>query len=239
MQASFNRPNVIGRVLLGSPILVVRLLPTILVVVLVVSVPANALVVDLYDRADDSVRGLLLAYAWESIAWALVLGAVAAVVSETYERSRRASPGEALRRFLPRALGVAAATLVSTVAIFVGLILLVLPGILISIWLSLVPQAIVIDRTTWGAALGRSYDLVRRRSLGVVLLLLGMILLQGVVSYFAPTLLEPTEGFAFAWLGYVIWDLLLGPLQGVIFAVLYYHLLALERDEPDPTFAFA
>ena len=168
----------IAHVVLVSATLAVRLFPSLVITILVVSVPANAVLVWL-------------------------------------------------------------ATLLTTFAIAVGLIFLILPGILIAIWLSLVAQAIVIDRKSWGSALNRSYDLVRRRSLGVVALLLGVIVLQALGLFVAPTALGPSADSLFSWGTYVAWDVVLGPFIGTLYAVLYYHLVALERDEPEPSFALA
>jgi hypothetical protein len=118
------------------------------------------------------------------------------------------------------------------IAIGIGLLLLIVPGLfLLTIWAVLVPS-VVIDRTGVFGAFGRSRQLVRGDGWRVFGVILVLFLLQLVISLILSAIADAaTDSFV----GYAIADLLLSvlvlPLSAIAATVLYVELRRL-RGEP-------
>jgi hypothetical protein len=128
------------------------------------------------------------------------------------------------------------------IAIGIGLLLLIVPGLfLLTIWAVLVPS-IVIDRTGVFGAFGRSRQLVRGDGWRVFGVIVVLFLLQVVISLILSAIANAaTDSFV----GYAIADLLLSvlvlPLSAIAATVMYVELrrikgepLAEDADAPTP-----
>jgi hypothetical protein len=128
------------------------------------------------------------------------------------------------------------------IAIGIGLLLLIVPGLfLLTIWAVLVPS-IVIDRTGVFGAFGRSRQLVRGDGWRVFGVIVVLFLLQVVISLILSAIANAaTDSFV----GYAIADLLLSvlvlPLSAIAATVMYVELrrikgepLAEDADAPAP-----
>jgi hypothetical protein len=96
---------------------------------------------------------------------------------------------EAIRHGLRRFLPLIGTTILLYMAVFGGLILLIIPGILFAMWFSLSQHVVVIEELAGSAALGRSKFLVRKH-LGT-LLALGFIMLLITLALYMGTLFIP------------------------------------------------
>jgi hypothetical protein len=118
------------------------------------------------------------------------------------------------------------------IAIGIGLLLLIVPGLfLLTIWAVLVPS-IVIDRTGVFGAFGRSRQLVRGDGWRVFGVIVVLFLLQVVISLILSAIANAaTDSFV----GYAIADLLLSvlvlPLSAIAATVMYVELRRI-RGEP-------
>lgn len=118
---------------------------------------------------------------------------------------------------------VAAAQIVAGIAIGVGLILLVIPGVYLALRLAVVAQVAAIERTDWPSALRRSAVLTRSNYLRV----LGLL-----VCVYAVNLTLTSAGVALAGHGKTAPDVAVGILaatltqsfQALIAALLYFDL---------------
>jgi hypothetical protein len=61
----------------------------------------------------------------------------------------------------PQLVAIVVAGVLAGIGIFVGLILLVVPGLILMTWWVLIIPVIVLERTNAGASFGRSRELVR------------------------------------------------------------------------------
>lgn len=130
------------------------------------------------------------------------------------------------------------ATLAYEVLAVVGLLLLIVPGILVVVFLTLYGPAIVVEKVGVRAAFVRSAQLVRGH-FWRVFALAGIVLLVGEgTGALVEWLLRDVERWVHVLAFYAV-DVLLTPLQGVGIAVTYFALVALERArharEPDAT----
>ena len=124
------------------------------------------------------------------------------------------------------------AGILAGIAIAIGLVLLIVPGLfLLTIWAVLAP-VIVIERSDVMNAFGRSRELVRGNGWQVfgviVVLFLLQLVVTGVIQAVANSVADSVVGYSVADL---IVRLLVAPLSALAAAVLYFELKAL-RGEP-------
>ncbi len=164
-----------------------------------------------------SVIGLLAAY--------LVQAALVKAVQDIRDGRTDLSVGETLSAAVPSVAPVAGASILAGIAITIGLILIIVPGLfLITIWAVIVP-VIVIERSGALASFGRSQSLVRGRGWNVfgtlVLVFLILIVLEivlGAVFSFAPRPLA-------SGLSTVISGTLVAPFLALVVTSIYYRLV--------------
>jgi hypothetical protein len=140
-------------------------------------------------------------------------------------RGQRASFGDALGRGLSTLPRVLIGALLASIAIMIGMMLLVVPGLILALmWWVFVP-VVVIEGTGMGEGFGRSRDLTRGHRWGI----LGLLLIVAVAQWLI--------GFVFGLLGAVLGTvvtevlnlavmLLFAAFSSVMIAVGYYYLRA-------------
>jgi hypothetical protein len=74
---------------------------------------------------------------------------------------RKVTLADTLRAVLPRFSVLVGTVILSALAILVGLIAFVLPGLVMAIWFQFVGQVVILENLTFGSALRRCRDLVR------------------------------------------------------------------------------
>jgi uncharacterized membrane protein YjfL (UPF0719 family) len=190
-------------------------------------------VLDLISAIADSASGDGVAAA---ILWG-VIGAVIGVVGYFWVqaalvelvrdvRDGRAdrSVGETFLAVQPRLPAVIAAGVVAAVAIGIGLLLLVVPGlILLTIWSMLIP-VIVIEGRSAGEAFGRSREVVRGNGWSVFGLIFVTFLLVAVASGVIRLLFSPLPDFLDTWLGSLVAHSLTVPFAAAALTTAYFRL---------------
>jgi hypothetical protein len=136
----------------------------------------------------------------------------------------------AFRRFLRevpwgRLVG---ATLVFEVAVALGFVLLVIPGVLVLVYCTLYGPVIVVERVGVRASLRRSAQLVRGNFRSMLALIAIVLIVGEGAAALTDLLLNGTEHWVHV-LGFYVVDVLLTPLQGVGIAVAYFALVTVER----------
>jgi hypothetical protein len=107
-------------------------------------------------------------------------------------------------------------------AVFVGLIALIVPGIIIAVRFSVWVPALVVERKRGTEALGRSWDLVRGYSWPVFGALVVVLFLTGIVNG-GLTGIGGTNWFAVGLLG-AIGSSITTPFTGLVIGLLYFDL---------------
>ncbi len=131
------------------------------------------------SRAAGAVSILLSAFAVPSLVTALH----AVIVRDLGSRRDVPTAGRALREAAPRVPAALGAVLMSSIAIAIGFVLLIVPGVFLLVRWYFAAQAAVIDGTSPSASLNRSTGLVQGRwweTFGA--LLLGVVIFGGAAT---------------------------------------------------------
>jgi len=132
---------------------------------------------------------------------------------------------------------VLVAGLIATIAIGIGFILLVIPGlVLLTFWCLIVP-AIVVEGKSAGESFGRSIDLVR----GYFWRVLGIIVLT-VLIYFGfqivlSLILSPLADWLKSFVSTIVSGTLTAPFFALVLTVLYFRLRAAHEQAAAPVAA--
>ena len=193
----------------------------------------------LADRAAGD--GVLSAVIWTLIAATIgVVGYfwVQAALVETVDdvRDGRAdrSIGETFRAVQPRLPAAIAAGIVAAIAIGIGFLLLIVPGLyLLTIWSMLIP-VIVLERRRAGEAFSRSQDIVRGNGWSVLGLVLVTFLLVAIAAGLIRALFAPLPDFLDAWLGSLVAHSLTVPFAAAALTTAYFHLTRGAADAAAP-----
>jgi hypothetical protein len=168
------------------------------------------------------------------IATAFYQGMVVELVRDVQDGRRDSSIGELFRSVAPVVVRLALVSLLFGLAVGLGFVLLIVPGlILMTIW-AVVAPVMVIERPGVFAAFGRSRALVRGQGVpvfGVVIVVLLLSLLIGVVAVVLAAPLGLAGTAAVLWVA----NALVEPFTALAAAVLYFMLVVRkDRWEGEP-----
>ncbi|MBO0775526.1 MAG: hypothetical protein J2P34_04380 [Actinobacteria bacterium] len=139
---------------------------------------------------------------------------------------------ETLSAALKVLLPVAAASILAAIGIVIGFVLLIVPGLILLTFWSLIVPAIVIGRAGIFESFGRSYRTVRGfgwRVFGtyvlVFLILIALNLIVGFLLLVLPVLFRN-------FIATVVVDTLIAPFLALVVTLIYYRLTAAHAGEP-------
>jgi hypothetical protein len=197
---------------------------------LVVFVPV-AIVSGLIYAGDVGILGALIVAAIGTIATYWFQGMVVEAARDILDGRRDHTVGSLASSALPVVWPLVLAGILAGLAIGIGLLLLIVPGLyLLTIWAVLAP-VIVIERRDVMSAFGRSRELVRGNGWPVfgviVVLFLLQLVVTGVIQAIANNVADSVVGFSVADL---LVRLLVAPLSALAAAVLFFELKALHGE---------
>jgi hypothetical protein len=209
-----------------------HLLPLALVVYLALSLLALALAL---------LLGWLgaIAAAFISIAGIFWLqGALVEAVADVRDGRADLTIGETLRRVQPRIWAIAGAGILSALGILLGLVLLILPGLVLLTWWSVILPVVVLERAPVFEAFGRSRALVRGNGWNVfglivltVLILIAVSIVVAIVFVWLPDGLD-------TYVTDVVRNTLTAPFVALAWTLMYFRLRgARAAAEPPPAVA--
>jgi hypothetical protein len=180
------------------------------------------------------VFGSLLGAIVEFFAAFLLQATLVKAVQDVRDGRADLSLSETVSAATPYLWAVAGASILAGIAITIGLILLIAPGLyLITIWAVIVP-VIVIERSGVFAAFGRSHQLVRGHGwhvfgtlVLVFIILIVVDIVLGVIFLALPVLLR-------SGLSTVISGTLIAPFLALVVTLIYYRLSGAEGGEQGP-----
>ena len=197
---------------------------------LLVFVPV-AIISGLVYAGDTGILGALIVAAIGTIATYWFQGMVVEAARDILD-GRRDHTVESLVRAAAPVIGpLLVAGILAGIAVGVGLLLLIVPGLfLLTIWAVLAP-VIVIERKDALSSFGRSRELVRGHGWQVFSVIVVLFLLQflvtAVIQALANSVADSVVGFSVADL---IVRLLVAPLSALAAAVLFFELRALSGE---------
>ena len=173
----------------------------------------------------------LIANAVLLVAGYLYQGMVVEAARDILDGRRDQSIGGLFRSAGPVVGTLIVVGLLAGIAIAIGFVFLIVPGLfLLTIWAVVVP-VVVIERTGVFEAFGRSHQLVRGngwRVFGVlVLLFIGTFVVQILIAAILGGIFDSVVGFA---LGVLLTTLLMMPLTALAAAVLFFDLKAIKGE---------
>jgi len=153
----------------------------------------------------------------------LYAGVVAAIVVDERAGERRRLTEVLAHIPLLRLLG---ADLLLGLAVVLGLLLLVVPGLVVLTWFALVAPVIEVERSGVRAAFGRSRALVRGHFWLVFWIVIPVVFISEFISVFiqSGTLSWLGHGFFGEWAGGGISNVLTAPLFALAVVILYFEL---------------
>lgn len=199
-----------------------HLVPLALVVYLVISLLALAL------AAIGGVLGALSAVIVSIAGIFLLQAALVEAIADVHDGRADLSLGETLARAWPRLGSVALAGILAAIAITIGFVLLIVPGLyLITIWSALIP-VVVLEKVGALEAFGRSRELVR----GYGWTVFGVIALTFLITLaFTIVMKIVLAGFSSgvsSYLGNVISNTILSPFIAAAWTCMYFRLRDLK-----------
>lgn len=194
---------------------------TIAFVVFVVASLLQALVAGLLGAV-----GVLLAAVIGIIAAFLLQAALVKAVEDVRDGRADLSLGGTLQAARPAVLRVAVASILAGVAIGLGLIAFIVPGLLLmTIW-SLIVPVLVIESAGIGEAFGRSRNLVRGFGWNVFGTMVAVFLLLLVANIVVGLILLPLPDTLAQFLASVLSGTLVAPFLALVVTLGYYRLRA-------------
>ena len=164
----------------------------------------------------------------------LVQGALIELVRDARDGRVDRGIADTYRAVVPRLPALVAAGVVAAIAIGIGLILLVIPGLfLLTIW-SMLAAVIVIEGRSAGESFGRSQDVVRGHGWTVFWLLVVTFLIVGIAEQLIHLVFAPLPDFLDSWLGSLVAHSLTVPFAVAALTTAYFKLTS-ARAEATPT----
>ena len=151
-------------------------------------------------------------------------GALVVAIEDVRDGRTDLSIRETLSRVRPRLNTLAAAGILAALAITLGLILFIVPGLLLFTWWLLIVPVIVIEGTGVMEAFGRSRALVRGNGWNVFgLIVLTVLILIAAEIVLALLLFWLPDGVR-AYVDNVLGNTLIAPFMALAFTLAYYRL---------------
>jgi hypothetical protein len=155
---------------------------------------------------------------------------VVEAVHDIRDGRRDHTVGTLLRSVVPVIGPLVIASLLAGLGIALGLVLLIVPGLILLTWWSLLAPVIVIERRPALQAFGRSRELVRGNGWQVF----GVIVVIVVIQLVVQQLLGAVLGGSFVGIaiGSLAVNVLVAPLMGIAVSLIYFDL---RGDAPAPS----
>src|SRR4051794_35725671 len=204
------------------------LIPAALVVFAPIAI-LNALILD-----SGFFLGFVLTFVLGVIATYLFQGMVVEAARDILDGRRDHTIRSLVSAAAPYIGKLAVAGIVAGIAIGIGFILLIAPGLyLITIWAVIAP-VIVLERTGAFESLGRSQQLVKGSGWPVLGVLVCLVVIQAILAILVQAIfIGILSDFVGRLLGDLVTRTLIGPLSALAAAVIYFELKRI-RGEPVP-----
>jgi hypothetical protein len=197
-------------------------------------------VLDLLSALADSAAedSFLAGLFWSVIAatvgvvgFFLVQGGLLELVRDVRDGRADRGVAETYRAVWPRVPALIAAGVIAAVAIGIGLLLLIVPGLyLLTIW-SMIAPVIVLEGRSAGESFSRSHDIVRGNGWNMLGLIIVVFILVAVASGLIRLIFAPLPDFLDAWLGALVAHSLTIPFAAAALATAYFQLTSAEPAE--------
>ncbi len=157
-------------------------------------------------------------------------GALVYAVEDVRDGKVDTTVGQIFERVRPYLWTLILAGVLAALGIFVGLILLIVPGLILLTWWCLMVPVIVLEGKHVGEAFSRSRELVRGHAWTVF----GVIIVAGLLSGIAAGIIQAIFSFFGTflqiWIGGTISSAIVGPFAAVALTLMYFTLRDLKAE---------
>ena len=153
-----------------------------------------------------------------------VQGALVQAVEDVRDGRADLSLTQTLGRVRPRLVSIVIAGVLAAIGIFLGLLLLIVPGLVLLTWWSVIIPVIVLEGTSAGEAFGRSRELVRGygwKVFGTIVLTFLLLLAFGIVL---GIVLTPLADWLQNFVSNIVSGTLTAPFIALVWTLLYFRL---------------
>jgi hypothetical protein len=181
--------------------------------------------------------GILLGSLVSIVAAFVLQATLVKAVQDVRDGHADLSIGETVREALPFIGSVALASILAGIAITIGLLLIIVPGLfLITIWAVIVP-VIIIERSGAMASFGRSRELVRGHGWHVFGTLVLVYIIMLVVNIVLGVIFSALPHVLADGLSSVISGTLISPFLALVVTLVYYRLVGVSTSAGGGTYA--
>lgn len=159
----------------------------------------------------------------------LVQGALVEVVRDLHEGREPARVGAYYARTRDRLGTLFGASVLYSIGVAIGLLLLIVPGLVALARWSLIVPLVMIERRGVGDAFSRSRELVKGKTPTVLLILIVSGLMTAVAGVLIQLAFRSLPAFESIWLGGTVASAVTVPYTAHVFTVLYYKLTDPDR----------
>ncbi|HXV95809.1 MAG TPA: hypothetical protein VD695_04615 [Gaiellaceae bacterium] len=178
--------------------------------------------------------GAVLGAVVSFVGWYWLQGALIEAVRDVRDGRADLSVSETFARVQPRLGSIIGAGILLGLAIGLGFVLLIVPGLfLLTIWIAVIP-AIVLENRGIGESFGRSRDLVRGNGWNVFGVIVLTILLLIAVGLVVGLVLSPLADWLSSLIQQAVSTVVIGPFVVAIWTLVYYRLKAREDETAAP-----
>ena len=180
--------------------------------------------------------GLLVSAVLSLVGVFWLQGALVSAVADVRDGRADLSIGETFSRARPFIVTLLAAGVLAAIGIMLGLVLLIVPGLVLLTWWSVIMPVIVLERSSVGASFGRSRELVRGHGwnvFGVIVLTVLALIVAGIaiaiaIVWLPEEIRNPVQN--------LVSNSLLAPFVAIAWTLMYYRLRELkdEGEQPAP-----
>jgi hypothetical protein len=213
---------------------------------------------DLYKRHWQHLIGIALAFylvagsitlvltvffgRWGAFGGAIILligifwltGALVEAVSDIRDGREDLNVGDTFAKVWPRVWPLLGASILAGLGIAAGLVLLIVPGLILLTWWSLIPPAIVLENRGVFEAFGRSRELVRGEGWSVFGVLIITYLLTSVISGVVRSIFTPLPDYVGTYIGDVVGGSIVAPFSALAITLMYFRLSGSETPATPP-----
>jgi len=179
---------------------------------------------------------------WGAFAGSLILlvgifwltGALVEAVADIRDGRADLSVGDTFSKVWPRVWPLTGASVLAGLGIFLGLLLLIVPGLILLTWWAFIAPAIVLENRGVIESFGRSKQLVEGNGWNVFGILIITWLLTGVVSGVIGAIFTPLPDYLSQYFGNLIGGAIAAPFSALAVTLLYFRLAEAETPAPEP-----
>jgi hypothetical protein len=178
--------------------------------------------------------GAIIAFFVSLVALFWLQAALVKAVDDVRDGRADLSLAETFEAARPRLGSVAVAGILAAVGIFVGLILLIVPGLVLMTWWAVIIPVIVLEHRSAGESFTRSRELVRGYGWSVFGVIVVAILLLIGFSILLSIILTPLADWLQGFVSNIVTGTLTAPFIAIFLTVLYFRLRAAKEAAATP-----